>query len=1242
MKSLVCCILILAATSPLAWPVNLTANDAPNTTSFNSAGNWDSGAAPSAGNDYSTRGYLLRTPSTPGNYTFDGNSLTVGGGDGGGANPFLTDGQVNLNAFMNKTPGNPTITVNNLILDGGYIRDGMGSSDSWTLAGNIYVTPYFVTAYGGGGIQNQCRLNIDSVISGNGTLIIGNSGSGEAARTTYINSPLNTYCGSIYLKGSNASNCRLTFSQGSRMNFVIGQNRSSNSITGYGTLILNGDFHFDLSGASTHIGDYWTIAYTASRTCGSTFAVKDFEDVGGGNWEKAANGIIYQFSESTGLLTACSPYPGSGTLEDPYQISTAEQMNTIGANSDKVFKLMADIDMSCYTGTQYNIIGNESMAFTGVFDGNGHVIRNLTYTVPDYVSYAGLFGWMSGTVRNLGLENVSISGGSYVGALAGYNSGTIESCYSTGIVGGSDSAAAYCVGGLVGYSAGYIEWCYSWASAGRASYAGGLTGIDGGEILCSYSTGSVSGSYAGGLVGTDYYVDASISCFWDTETSGQTFSEIGTGKTTAEMKITSTFTGWDPAYWALSNSGYPRLAWEQFIVPDVVGQTLADATAAIASAGFAVGVVTNVYDAAVPAGHVSSQSLTAGTIGAYGSSIALTVSIGQRYGSGSSDDPYQIWTAEQMNDVGAHPGDWDKCFRLMADVDMSGYTGTQYNIIGTDSSPFSGTFDGNGHVIRNLTYTGAVNYVGFFGYVTGAVRDLGLKDVSLSTTGNNVGGLVGFNYGMLTRCYSTGSVSGGYGNVGGLAGGSSGAMITDCYSAGSVNGVYNVGGLAGGCFAGTITDCYSSASASGTTNVGGLAGGCSSSVTRCYSTGAVTGTSYVGGFAGRKDYHSITACFWDTQTSGQPGSDGGTGLTTVQMKTASTFIDAGWDFSEADGDAADWGMPYHDYPRLSWQPYHNGGSGSAGDPYRIWTAAQLNTIGATNGDWGSCFKLMADIDMSGYTGTQYNIIGTQTMPFAGTFDGNGHVVRNLTYTTTDGTGYVGMFGSVSGAIRDLGLEGVSLSTGGSWVGGLAGDKSGTVTNCFVRGGSVSGDWAVGGLVGNNQNGSIDDCYATDTVHSAGAFSGGLVGRLWVGSLSRCYSTGAVTGVSYVGGFAGWNFAASFSACFWDTESSGQSVSVGGTGLDTAAMKDRGTFETAGWDFAGDVWRLCQSGSAYPRLAWEFAGTGDLACPDGVDYADLSAFADKWLAEGGLADISGDGIVNFHDFATLASHWMATE
>jgi hypothetical protein len=285
-----------------------TADNVAGTTGFNAATGWSNAAVPSVGNTYDTRGYLLRTPGATGNYTFAGDSLTVGRGAapvgtaGYSSTPFLTTGGVNNNGLMNKTVtgAGVTITVNNLILDAGYIRDGMGSADVWTLAGNVNVTA------NGGGFANQCRLNVDSVISGSGPLYVADNGSGEAARQTYIRSALNTYNGNITLVGQTAARCRLTFVASSRMNFVIGASGVNNKISGTGTATFEGDFNFNLTGAGIKVGNSWTIASVTTQTFATTFTVVGFTaDADGITWTKGIGdgSIYYEFKESTGILS---------------------------------------------------------------------------------------------------------------------------------------------------------------------------------------------------------------------------------------------------------------------------------------------------------------------------------------------------------------------------------------------------------------------------------------------------------------------------------------------------------------------------------------------------------------------------------------------------------------------------------------------------------------------------------------------------------------------------------------------------------------------------------------------------------------------------------------------------------------------------------------------------------------------------------------------------------------------------
>jgi hypothetical protein len=120
-----------------------------------------------------------------------------------------------------------------------------------------------------------------------------------------------------------------------------------------------------------------------------------------------------------------------------------------------------------------------------------------------------------------------------------------------------------------------------------------------------------------------------------------------------------------------------------------------------------------------------------------------------------------------------------------------------------------------------------------------------------------------------------------------------------------------VGGLVGEYDNGILTACYATGSVSGSDGVGGLVGtNGRGKVIQCYSTGKPTGTTLsVGGLLGSNS-GTVTDSFWDTVTSGQTSSAGGTGKTTAQMQTPLTFTSAGWDFVNT------WWMPDGNYPRL--------------------------------------------------------------------------------------------------------------------------------------------------------------------------------------------------------------------------------------------------------------------------------------------------------------------------------------
>jgi len=166
-------------------------------------------------------------------------------------------------------------------------------------------------------------------------------------------------------------------------------------------------------------------------------------------------------------------------------------------------------------------------------------------------------------------------------------------------------------------------------------------------------------------------------------------------------------------------------------------------------------------------------------------------------------------------------------YLLIADIDLSG---SPWTPIGASANPFTGTFDGNGHIISGLTIDSTSDkYPGFIGYIdTGTVKNLGLVNVYIyntdSNNGNGAGG-IGYNKdGTIQNCYVTGSITG-YSYVGGISGYNNGGTIENCYTTADITVTTgNAGGITGNNW-GTIKNCYATGSiTNGTGAGGGLAG----------------------------------------------------------------------------------------------------------------------------------------------------------------------------------------------------------------------------------------------------------------------------------------------------------------------------------------------------------------------------------------------------------------------------------
>ena len=577
-------------------------------------------------------------------------------------------------------------------------------------------------------------------------------------------------------------------------------------------------------------------------------------------------------------------------------------------------------------------------------------------------------------------------------------------------------------------------------------------------------------------------------------------------------------------------------------------------------------------------------------------------------GTGTPSNPYQICSAGDLLAMAADTGNYDKCFILMADIDLGEHDfntaviahdidPTNYNIF--DGNAFTGTFDGNNHKISNLTInsiSGNPFFIGLFGCIgsNGRVKNLGIEKYDDANGSFYLGGLAGENDGNICNCYATGSVNNDSYHfswiVGGLVGYNHNGNISNCYATdmgGFWNRVGNVGGLVGHSDGGSISNCHATISVIALGDVGGLiADNDSSSITYCYSAGNVSnGPGVAGGLVGYNDSGSINNCSSTCDvTCGKNGAGGLVG---------------------------------------------GNGSGSINNCYS--TGAVIGNTEDTGGLVGS-----------NYSGSISNCYSTS--PISGSIEWTGGLVGwngsgNISncYSTSTISGYgcwcVGglVGGNESGDISNCYSTGlVSGFPDSNYIGGLVGKNDGSISDCYSTGVVDANDSNnLGGLVGFN-SGGISNCYSTGDVGVPNDSNvGGLVGYN-SGGISDCYSTGKVSGSCPVGGLVGYktdgisncdSTGVSVVGSFWDINTSGQTTSAGGEGKTTAQMQNIDTFLNAGWDFI-HYWKM----NGYPILLVRRGSVFTGLIDDFDSYSDTNSMLNKWKTSYGACEGYDGGAV----------------
>ncbi|MGA8816665.1 MAG: GLUG motif-containing protein, partial [Xanthobacteraceae bacterium] len=810
-----------------------------------------------------------------------------------------------------------------------------------------------------------------------------------------------------------------------------------------------------------------------------------------GNWSQI--GSLRTFSANNFVINGGSflrASGGDGSTGSPYQIVDVYGLQGIGSSSALLssnFVLDNSIDASNTAnwngGAGFIPIGNLDNQFYGSLNGQGFSINNLT--INSSAAYVGLFGMIGqgGSVQNLGITNVNLTASgwngsddyAHVGALAGFNQGTISNSYATGnIVSFSPADTAPDTGGLVGTNTGSISQSYASvniteSSTGGGLYVGGLVGWNaGGSVSQSYATGTVTNmsdefAQVGGLIGqNDGTVDQSYSIgavnglgniggligsnsgtvtssYWNTQTSGQSESDGGAPLTTAQFQ-SGLPGGFDATAWASGSNlanGYPYLLWQ---LPNnaftVVGH-IYDGGGAIAGGGI------NVY------GLDSGTSIGTVTTGANGSYNFIVVP--------GNNVSTQLLLYATGNNAGAAYAQ-----NVGGPISLNIYEGYL-------------TETGGATTLSALS-AGLVTAIG--GNTSAQALVNGLSNRSINANGASFNIDQSLSAGTLLLSSSGPVTQSAPLNVTNLAllGGSASFTLT--------NDANQVGTLAAN--AGSVN--FTNATNLTIGNVGGTNGVTASGALTLDVNGNITAPTApvnVGTF-------TLANGNW-TQLGSLPGF------------SANNFVISGGSFLRA-----------------------LGGDGSASSPYQITDAYGLQGIGSNATMLSRSYILANAIDASGTAGWNGGagfvpLGGNNATSFTGTLNGNGNTISGLTINASS-INVAGLFGFVGtgGTVENVGLTGGSVR-GGSIAGELIGLNGGTVTNSYATG-TVNGTTSTaadGGLIGTN-DGAITGSYASGAVNG-GIIAGGLAG-INQGTISQSYATGNVTtgDIGIAGGLVGLN------------------------------------------------------------------------------------------------------------------------
>ena len=512
---------------------------------------------------------------------------------------------------------------------------------------------------------------------------------------------------------------------------------------------------------------------------------------------------------------------GEGTTSSPYIINTKEELKQVNLKLNKVYQLNSDIDLT--DEERFYVIGSNYNPFTGTFDGHSHEISNLSLK-NEKLSFAGLFGRITGTVKNIVAKNMKINGNVNTGGLCGSSSGIIKNLNLENVnikglnnvggisgSGGSNASILHSkvsgkvegnenVGGVIG-STGYVEVIANTTSNTNVvgvTNVGGISGNGGTQRASGVvQSGDVSGTkYVGGISGSCDVYAMTGGVYKSGNVSGESYVRRIIGGRA------SNYTNLLPGY-AVKSTTVNGKQIEESNPSSIDGQTI-DAYDNILEDINMAELVFDTYIGGDNDGDGYYWDYNEEKTKLVEKSVEenpLTFTLG---GEGTTSSPYIINTKEELKQVNLK---LNKVYQLNSDIDLTDEE--RFYVIGSNYNPFTGTFDGHSHEISNLSLKNEkLSFAGLFGRITGTVKNIVAKNMKIN--GNvNTGGLCGSSTGSLINIKISSIVTGNL-YVGGLTG--YGNIANQVLVSSNVNGsnyvgcVGGYGGVSSGlCIKGNIT-----------------------------------------------------------------------------------------------------------------------------------------------------------------------------------------------------------------------------------------------------------------------------------------------------------------------------------------------------------------------------------------------------------------------------------------------------